>query len=314
MILTVTPNPMLDKTLYVSKLAIGATHRAQRAITIGSGKGINVARTLLQLGEQVLATGFLGGYTGEQVRKLLDDEKISHDFVETKAPTRIGFTVFDETPNDYTAIFEPGPELVAEEVERLVEKVCQFLPRCKALALCGSMSCAGFDDLYFRLIRAARAMNVPVFLDSYKEPLRLGLAAQPNFLKPNRDEALQTFGIDIREPHGMKAMLHELAQTGARWIFLTDGERPVGVYAEGQYFLATPPRINYVNGLGSGDAMVGAFLCGWLRKMSLEDLICFTVAAGAVNAEEFMPGFADLPRIQNMAKRVKTECETLVSQ
>jgi len=189
MILTLTPNPMVDKTLYVSKLSIGAIHRAQRSVTIGSGKGINVARTLLQLGEKVLATGFLGGYTGEQVRKLLDDEKLPHDFVETKAPTRIGFTVFDETSNDYTAVFEPGPELVAEEVERLVEKVGELLPRCQALALCGSMPGAGFDDLYFRLIRTGRAMNVPVFLDSYKEPLRRGLAAQPNFLKPNRDPA-----------------------------------------------------------------------------------------------------------------------------
>jgi 1-phosphofructokinase family hexose kinase len=307
MILTVTPNPMLDKTLYVSKHAIGVTHRAQRVITIGSGKGINVARALVQLGEQTLATGFLGGYTGEQIRKLLEAEKLPHDFVETKAATRIGFTVFDETPSDYTAVFEPGAELAAEEVECLVEKVCQLLPRCKALALCGSMPCAGFDDLYFRLIHAAKEKNVPVFLDSYKEPLRLGLAAQPNFLKPNRDEALQTFGIDIREPHGMKAMLHELAQTGAQWIFLTDGEQAVGIYAEGRHFLAAPPRINYVNGLGSGDAMVGAFLFGWLRKMATEDLIRFTVAAGAVNAEAFMPGFADLPRILNMSKQVRVE-------
>lgn len=307
MILTVTPNPMLDKTLYVPKFALGATHRAQRAITIGSGKGINVARALLHLGEEVLATGWLGGYTGAQVRMRLDEEKLPHDFVETKAPTRIGFTVFDETLNNYTAVFEPGPDLISEEVDRLVEKVGQLLPRCRALALCGSMPCAGFDDLYYRLIRAAQTMNVPVFLDSYQEPLRRGLAAQPGFLKPNRDEALQTFGLDIREPHGMKAMLRELAQSGAQWIFLTDGERPAGVYAEGQYFIVTPPRIHFVNGLGSGDAMVGAFLYGWLRKMNVEDLIRFTFAAGAVNAEEFMPGFADLPRMQNLAKRVPVE-------
>lgn len=307
MILTVTPNPMLDKTLYVPKFALGATHRAQRAITIGSGKGINVARALLHLGEEVLATGWLGGYTGAQVRRRLDEEKLPHDFVETKAPTRIGFTVFDETLNNYTAVFEPGPDLISEEVDRLVEKVGQLLPRCRALALCGSMPCAGFDDLYYRLIRTAQTMNVPVFLDSYQEPLRRGLAAQPGFLKPNRDEALQTFGLDIREPHGMKAMLRELAQSGAQWIFLTDGERPAGVYAEGQYFLVTPPRIHFVNGLGSGDAMVGAFLYGWLRKMNVEDLIRFTFAAGAVNAEEFMPGFADLPRMQNLAKRVPVE-------
>lgn len=306
MILTVTPNPMLDKTLYVPKLTPGVTHRAQRAITLGSGKGINVARALWQLGEETLATGFLGGHTGQQVRKLLADEKLPNDFIDINAPTRIGFTVFDEASSHYTAVFEPGPELLAEEVECLLEKIEFLLPRCQALALCGSMPGASFADLYFRLIRNARQKNVPVFLDSYQEPLRLGLAAQPNFLKPNRDEALQTFGIDSREPGGMKAVLQKLAQTGAQWILLTDGERPVGIYAEGQYFLAAPPRINLVNGLGSGDAMVGAFLYGWLRKMAPIDLIRFALAAGAVNAEAFMPGFADLPRIQNLAKNVTT--------
>jgi len=307
MILTITPNPMLDKTLSVPAFSPGVTHRAQRVVTIGSGKGINVARALLQLGERTLATGFLGGYAGKHVRQLLDEEKLPHDFVETSGLTRIGFTVFDAERKNYTAVFEPGPELRADEVDRLVTKVDQLLPQYRAVALCGSMPSAGFDDLYFRLIQAAQKRSVPVFLDSYQEPLRQGLEARPDFLKPNRDEALQTFGIDSREPDGMKALLRQLAQTGAQWIFLTDGERKVGISAPDQCYLATPPPINPVNTLGSGDAMVAAFLFGWLRKMAAEDLIRFTIAAGAVNAEAFMPGFADLKRIQNMAKRVLVE-------
>ncbi len=307
MILTVTPNPMLDKTLWVSSFTPGVTHRATRAVTIGSGKGINVSRALLALGEQTLATGFLGGYTGAQVRKLLDDENIPHDFVEVTGLSRVGFTVFDDEREDYTAVFEPGPELRQQEVDTLVEKVQRLLPRCRALALCGSMPSAGFDDLYFRLIELAKAVNVPVFLDSYKEPLRQGLKAHPDFLKPNREEVLRTFGIDIREPRSMKEMLRELAQAGAQWIFLTDGARKAGVYAQSQCYLATPPKIDVVNTLGGGDAMLAAFLYGWLRKMATEDLIRFTIAAGAVNAEDFMPGFADLNRIVLMAKNAVIE-------
>ncbi len=307
MILTVTPNPMLDKTLWVKSFTPGVTHRATRAVTIGSGKGINVARALLALGEQTLATGFLGGYTGAQVRKLLDDENISHDFVEVAGLTRVGITVFDGTREDYTAVFEPGPELRQQEVDGLVKKVRNLLPRCRALTLCGSMPSAGFDDLYFRLIELAKAANVPVFLDSYKEPLRQSLKAHPDFLKPNRDEVLQTFDIDIREPHGMKEALRELSQAGAQWIFLTDGARKVGVYAQGQCYLVTPPKVEVVNTLGGGDAMVAAFLHGWLRKMATEDLIRFAIATGAVNAEDFMPGFADFNRTISMAKNVVIE-------
>jgi tagatose 6-phosphate kinase len=298
---------MLDKTLWVPAFRAGITHRAQRAVTIGSGKGINVSRALTRLGENTLATGFLGGYTGEQVRAFLSAEGIPHDFVETRHLTRVGFTVFDEATATYTAVFEPGPKLFPEEVENLVEKVRHLLPRCKALTLCGSMPSSGFDDFYFRLIQAAKAANLPVFLDSYDEPLRQGLVAGPDFLKPNREETLRTFGIDTREPMGVARILRELAKTGAQWIFLTDGQRKVGVYAQGKFYLATPPKIHCVNALGSGDAMVAAFLFGWLRKMANEDLIRFTIAAGAVNAREFMPGFADLERIEELAKRVAVE-------
>jgi fructose-1-phosphate kinase PfkB-like protein len=169
------------------------------------------------------------------------------------------------------------------------------------------MPSAGFDDLYFRLIESAKAANVPVFLDSYKEPLRHGLEAHPDFLKPNREEVLQTFGVDVREPQNMKGMLSELSHAGAQWIFLTDGARKVGVYAQGQCYLAAPPKVEVVNALGGGDAMVAAFLYGWLRKMATADLIRFTVAAGAVNAKDFMPGFADLNRIVLTAKNVVVE-------
>lgn len=307
MILTVTPNPMLDKTLWAPSFRAGVTHRAHRVVTIGSGKGINVSRALLHLGEETLATGFLGGYTGEQVRRHLSSEGMLHDFVPIRNLTRIGFTVFDETTAQHTAVFEPGPELFSEEAEQLVEKVRDLLPRCKALALCGSMPSSGYDDLYFRLAQAAKAANVPVFLDSYDEPLRRGLAAAPNFLKPNRDEAQRTFGIDIRQPQGMASMLRTLLETGAQWIFLTDGERKVGVYGQGNFYLATPPKIPVVNALGSGDAMVAAFLHGWLRNRDGENLIRFTIAAGAVNAQEFMPGFADLKRIEALAKQITIE-------
>lgn len=307
MILTVTPNPILDKTLWVKSFMPGVTHRATRAVTIGSGKGINVSRALLALGEQTLATGFLGSYTGAQVRKLLDDENLPHDFVEVAGLTRVGITVFDDAREDYTAVFEPGPELRQNEVEALVEKVRSLLPHCRGMTLCGSMPGAGFDDLYFRLIESAKDANVPVFLDSYNEPLRQGLKAHPDFLKPNRDEVLQTFGIDIREPHGMNEALRELSQAGAEWIFLTDGARKVGIYTQGQCYLAAPPEVEVLNTLGGGDAMVAAFLYGWRRKMATEDLICFAIAAGAVNAEDFMPGFADLNRIFFVANNVVIE-------
>ncbi len=307
MILSVTPNPMLDKTLWLSQLQIGKTHRAHRLEEIAGGKGINVSRALRNLGENTLATGFLGGYTGAPIRQILDAEKIPHAFVEIDATTRIGFTLMESETARHTAVFEPGHQLQAQEVAKLVEQVSALLPQCRALALCGSMPCEGFDHLYADLIGAARQANVPVFLDSYHAPLRRGLAAGPNFLKPNRDEVLNTFGFDVRRPADLQQALTQLMQAGAQYIFITDGERPVHVLADGRQYVAAPPVIDCVNALGSGDTMVAAFLYGWLRNMPEEELIRFALAAGAVNAAHDMPGYANLAEIKALAPRVQLQ-------
>jgi len=307
MILTVTPNPMLDKTLWVTAFTPGNIHRALRLEILAGGKGINVARSLHLLGEEVVATGFVGGRTSEAIREVLDKERIPHEFVAISSTTREGFTIVDSKTGQHTSVFEPGHQLTMEDVEALIEKVQALLPQCQALALCGSMPCAGFDDLFVRLIALARQRSVPVMLDTYGEPLRLGLAASPDFLKPNRDEALQTFGIDSRRPGGYRAVLEKFAESGATHVFLTDGERPAVVYATSEFYLAHPPVVRAVNSLGSGDAAVAAFLYGYLRKFTKPQLIAFTLAAGAVNAREFVPGFANLQQIEELATTIRLE-------
>lgn len=304
MILTVTPNPMLDKTFELAHFTKGMVHRAERMVQVAGGKGLNAARALVGLGESTLATGFLGGETGAIIRRLLDEQNIPHHFVETAATTREGFTFIDRATTQRTAVFEPGSRLQTEEVETLKQFVQVQLPRCRALALCGSMPCEGFDHLYADLITMAHAANVPVFLDSYLAPLKLGLRARPHFLKPNREEALKTFGLDMREPEGARALLQMLAEHGARAAFLTDAERPVLAHLSGENYLLTPPAINCINPLGGGDVLVAAFLYGWLHEMRREELLRFAVAAGTVNAMHDVPGYAEINEIREVMQAV----------
>lgn len=307
MILTITPNPMLDKMLWLEEFRAGAVHRAQRMEMIAGGKGLNVARALAGLGEKTMASGFLGGHTGAQIRAMLARENIAHAFVETAGATREGFTLIEENTGRRTAVFEPGTQLQNHEVEALVRQVERLLPRCRALALCGSMPCAGFDGLYAGLIHLARSAGVPVFLDSYLQPLKLGLEARPDFLKPNREEALQTFGIDVREPGAMPMLLRLFANAGAQCALVTDAQRPVGILLKGKHYCARPPAIAFRNPLGNGDAMVAGFLYAWLRHWEDLELIRFAVAAGAVNAMHTVPGYANVEEIAALAHKVEIE-------
>ena len=307
MILTVTPNPMLDKTIWVSAFAKGAVHRGERLEQVAGGKGLNVARALVGLGEATLATGFLGGWTGNVIRSLLDEQNIPQQFIEIAATTREGFTFVARDHNERTAVFEPGPPLQLHEVEALQQFVHTCLPRCRALALCGSMPSAGFDTLYANLIQQAHAARVPVFLDSYLAPLKLGLQAEPQFLKPNREEALQTFGLDARKPEEAKKLFALLKRTSTRGVFITDAEQPVLAWLHGKSYRITPPRVACRNPLGGGDVFVAAFLWGWLNKTPDEELLRFAVAAGSLNAMHDLPGYANLKEIKALMREVKLE-------
>jgi 1-phosphofructokinase family hexose kinase len=298
---------MLDKTLWVPAFAPGNTHRALRLEILTGGKGINVTRALHFLKENAVASGFVGGRTGDAILEALKHEGLQHDFVRISSTTREGFTIVDSQTGQQTAVFEPGHRLTEQDVEALTRKVAESLPYCQALALCGSMPCPGFDDFYARLIELARQHNVPVMLDTYGEALQCGLKAAPNFLKPNRDEAMQTFGIDAREPGGKREVLEKFAESGATHIILTDGEYPAAAFAEGEFFIVHPPKIRQVNALGSGDATVAAFLYGYLQALSTPMLIAFAIAGGAVNAREFLPGFADLDQITTLATQIEIE-------
>jgi len=307
MILTVTPNPMLDKIISLARFSLGEVQRAQAMTTIAGGKGVNVSRALLALGESTLATGFLGGHTGQAIRGLLDKEGLPHHFVEIESTTREGFTFVEAESGARTAVFEPGHRITASEVNALLKMTAELLPQCTAMALCGSMPVPGFDDMYASLIRLAHQHSVPVLLDSYHEPMRLGMRAKPEFCKPNREEARATFGVDCRAAGGMRQLLHTLASQGVVGAFVTDGDRPLGATWNGETYSIKPPAIRYVNALGSGDAFVAAFLYGWVREMALEELARFAVAAGAVNASHELPGYANLQEIEELMAQIEIQ-------
>ena len=305
MILTVTPNPMLEKNVWLPKFTAGSVHRAEKVKIIAGGKGINVSRALVQFNESTLATGFLGGYTGKIIEQLLNNENIPSDFVEIDSTTREGITIFENSVQGRTAIFDPGHELKKKDIVALCDKIEKLLPQCQAMALCGSMPSQDFNTLYSELINLAHAAKVPLFLDSYHEPLKRGLTARPQFVKPNREEALETFGIDIRVSGGLRKILKYLHQFSPLYAFVTDSQNSLGALCDNRFYQVTPPQIQCVNDLGSGDTFLAGFLYGWINKMRGADLICFATAAGTVNAMHWLPGYVNLDKTKVLAKQVR---------
>jgi tagatose 6-phosphate kinase len=300
-ILTVTLNAALDVTYRVPALRPGGTHRVSRVDERAGGKGVNVARVLHTLGEPVVATGLVGGGTGASIRALLGD--LRHSFVDIGRPSRRTTVIADGA--DATGFWEPGPLVSADEWTAFVAHYRALLRVSRVAVLSGSLPPGVPVDAYATLIGLARSSGVPTVLDAAGEPLRAGLAAGPDVVKPNAHELAMATGMAV----GALPDAEELAITEARAA--ADSMRaglgtaivaslgPHGLLAstvDGRWH-ALPAATLAGNPTGAGDAAVAALARGlayrlpWPQRLSdAVGLSCAAVVspvAGNVTLEDY---------------------------
>jgi 1-phosphofructokinase family hexose kinase len=296
MITTVTLNPMLDKTVRVKQLSVGAITRAEGISSIVGGKGVNVARQLHTLGCDTLATGVWGGEVGLQLDRLLTAENIPHDFVPIEGMTREGVTYLD-SDGVMTSVFEPAQKVTGEDSAALMDRCRALIGKSSWVACCGSSPGAACDSLFANIIREARARNVRTALDTYGKPLHLGLDAVPDIVKVNRDEYRNTIGIILdAERHIVDALL-ALVEQGVGLAILTDGARPCYAASNSGCWKIVPPAVSPVNSTGSGDSMLAGILYGLSKDWDVPKSVCFGAAAGAANASMWDVSSVSLERI-----------------
>ncbi|GLZ77080.1 sugar kinase [Actinorhabdospora filicis] len=254
MILTVTLNTALDLTYTVDALVRHESHRVSTVTERAGGKGLNVARVLAAVGAPVLATGLLGGRTGERVAELLD---VPHDFAPIAGETRRTVVVAD---GDATGFWEPGPEVTPGEWELFVEHYHSLLPGKTAVALSGSVPRGLPADAYAVLVTAAREAGVPVVLDASGPAFAAALAAGPDVVKPNRDE-LAEYAPDLylSVDAGVRMAADRLRKAGAGSVVASLGSRGLIVVDGDGAHKAVPPVISG-NPTGAGDACVAALV------------------------------------------------------
>lgn len=283
MITTVTLNPMLDKTVRVESLRRGSIHRATAMAMVAGGKGINVSRQLKSLGEEALATGFLGGATGNMVRELMDHEGIRHDFVETGILTREGVTYL-ESGGKATAVFEPSLKPPVESVHELSRKIDAYARESSWIVCSGSSPGGEADDVFYEAILSAHRAGCRSALDSYGVALTLGLKGLPTLVKLNKTEFEQSFWIELKTEADIRREVTKLVSTGVEFCMITDGSRPVYAASKRGEWKVTVPAVLPVNAVGSGDAMMAGILHGFERGWEFERCIKFGAAAGVANS------------------------------
>jgi 1-phosphofructokinase family hexose kinase len=297
MIVTVTLNAAIDRTLLVPNFQLGQRHRASVGFTSAGGKGINIARAARNLGVPVVATGLAGGRNGTLLVEELTTEGILNDFVRIRGESRTSTAVLDPTSNVYTEINEWGPEVADDELDVLREKLSYLGQGADYVVFAGSLP-RGVDPGFYReLIRDANKRGLLTVLDSEGEALRLGLEAEPYLVAPNLREAEALVGHEFVDQDDLTTGLDEIAELGARNVIITLEN---GCYAllsaergEEVRFRARPPRLEAVSTVGAGDTLLAGFIAARMNDRSREDALRSAVAAGAASVLEAGPGRFD---------------------
>jgi tagatose 6-phosphate kinase len=296
MIVTVTLNAAIDRTLTVPNFQRGQRHRASAGVTLAGGKGINVARALKALGVPVVATGLVGGATGSRIVEQLTAEAILNDFVHIEGESRTSTAVVDPTGGTYTEINEWGPSVRPDELETLSEKLRYLTQDAEFVIFAGSLPRDVQADFYAEATRELARRHVPVVLDTEGEPLRLGVEAEPFLVSPNQTEAEGLVGQEFHDEEDFLLALDSIAERGARNVLITTEHGALALLREerdAHHLRALAPRIDPVSTVGSGDVLLAAFLAARHSGRSNVESLRAAVAAGAAATLEIGAGRFD---------------------
>ena len=296
MIVTVTLNAALDRTLTVPSFQRGHRHRASQVLTLAGGKGINVARALKRLDVPVVATGLAGGRTGTRIVEELTAEAILNDFVRIGEESRASTAVVDPMENSYTEINEWGPLVSEIELEMLREKLHYLSRGADFVVFAGTLPRGVALSFYADAIRDLNRRGVKVVLDTEGEPLRLGTEAEPYLVSPNQREAEHVVGQELDEEDDYLMALDRIAELGARNVHITLETGCFGLFREDRQikrYLALAPVVEPVSVVGAGDVLLAQFITSQLAGKSAEDALRLAVAAGAASTLEVGAGRFD---------------------
>ncbi len=307
MILTVTLNAAIDRTVAVPNFRLGRRHRAVESRTVAGGKGINVARALSLLGRPVIATGFVGGPTGNRVLEELRQESVLSDFTRIAAETRINLAVIDPTSGQQTEINERGPAVSAEEVKRLFERIGYLAGGAKICVLAGSLPPGAGDDLYARLIADLSRRGVAVVLDAEGEAMMAGVRAGASMVTPNEREAEEIVGQEFADRGDLAQGLLELTRLGAGAAAITRPEgcvAAVGEGAERRLLEVHTEPLEPVSTVGSGDAFLAGYVAARYEERTPEECLAYGVACGAESTQHFGAGTVDRTQVERLLGEV----------
>lgn len=307
MILTVTPNPLLERRLFFKNISLGKVNRASSEIIYAGGKGINVSRQLNQLGVKNLALTFLGGQNGKLLRRTLENESINFNAVSIKDETRYAAVPINQSSNQLTSFFSPNSDITESEVDEFINKMDKAIQNCSIVVLSGSAPNKLSQRIFTEGIKLANEHDKISVLDTYGEHLSECLELSPFAIHNNRKEIEYSLSINLSNEENILDSLDSVYKKKIKMAFVTDGEREVYSSKFDFYFKTNPPKVNTISSLGSGDAFVAGIVYGLERSLVYEDFLKLAIALGSFNTQQLEAANVKMSEAETLLDKIEVQ-------
>jgi 6-phosphofructokinase 2 len=280
MIYTVTLNPGLDRVLWTEELKEGIPNRATDDKTLIGGKGIGVSRALANLGIKSTAFGFIGGFSGDILNKLLKEERnIKVDFTKIRGETRINVTIYINNSEKHIQINASGPKVSSTECDDLIHKI-KDLSNPEIITVGGSLPQGLGPEIYRKIVEIAKEKNAKIILDIDGHSLKSCIDTKPNIIKPNIHELSDFVGYELKSMDEIIKAARNIHEYGIDIVLVSMDAKGMLMIANGVEYLAEPPKIMVKNVLGTGDSSIAGFIYGMVNSKDLKESLICAVAAG----------------------------------
>ncbi|HEL1814982.1 TPA: tagatose-6-phosphate kinase [Streptococcus suis] len=308
MILTITMNPSVDISYPLEQFKLDTVNRVAKTHKTPGGKGLNVTRVLSQLGDDVIASGLLGGKIGEFIESELDKSSVKHSFYKITGETRNCIAILHD--GNQTEILEQGPTISEEEATGFLNYFEKLVPDLGIVAISGSLPKGLDTNFYSRMVGICNKYNIPVVLDCSGEALLNVLDGQekPTVIKPNTEELSQLVGTEVTDDiDSLKSVLHNSLFDGIEWVIVSLGSKGAFAKHHDVFYKVSIPKIEVVNPVGSGDSTVAGITSALVHNDSDENLLKKANVLGMLNAQEALTGHVNLNNYDNLFNQIEVK-------
>ncbi|HEM5232411.1 TPA: tagatose-6-phosphate kinase [Streptococcus suis] len=308
MILTITLNPSVDIAYQLDTFHLDTVNRVEKVQKTAGGKGLNVTRVLKQIGEDVVATGFIGGEIGNYVKKQLTRNDIKNSFVEIGNETRNCIAVLHD--GKQTEILEQGPTIHEHEALNFIEHLEIILNNVDVVVISGSLPKGLASNYYVEIVERCKKYGVAVVLDCSGEALKNVLESQqkPTVIKPNTEELSQLIGKEVTDDiQELKSVLSGQLFQGIDWIVVSLGAQGAFAKHNDKFYRVRIPKIKVVNPVGSGDSTVAGIAASLVHTLPDTELLKKANVLGMLNAQEEQTGYVNLENAESLYSQIEVE-------